>query len=476
MEQARKKIDFTEGTIFFKLLRFILPIVATNLLQAFYNAADMIIVSLSPEKNAVGAIGTTGAFINLVVNIFIGFSVGANIVVAREIGAKDRQKTQNAVHTSLLMALIFGVVAMGVGFAVSRPVLRLMGNSGNLLDLAVKYTFFYFLGAPFMALTNYLIAIFRAKGDSKTPLVVLSISGLLNVGFNLFFVLVVGWSVEGVALATSLANVFSFLVLMIKLSKDQDDASFSWKSLRIEKDAFKDIVVNGIPAGIQSALFSLSNMIIQSSIVTVNNNLVPPNSDYAPVLKGSTSAGNIESFIYTAMNAVYQGVITVTSQNIGAKKPHRVMRILYCSLLMVFTVGFLLSEIVLLCSKPFLSLYGVVDGELGSLEALAMQTALTRFKIIARTYFLCGFMDVCSGVLRGMGKAVVSTVITLVGACLFRVVWLWTVFPLRQTVAVVFLSYPISWIITMTTSLIVIRILLKKMTKREAKEEDLACN
>ena len=201
----KKKIDFTEGKVFFKLLRFILPIVATNLLQSFYNAADMVIVSLSPEKNAVGAIGTTGAFITLIINIFIGFSVGANVVVAREIGAKDKEKTQNAVHTSLLMAVIFGVAAMGIGFIISRPVLRAMGNTGNILNLAVKYTFFYFLGAPFMALTNYLIAIFRAKGDSKTPLIVLTVSGLLNVGMNLFFVLVIGWSVEGVALATSFA-------------------------------------------------------------------------------------------------------------------------------------------------------------------------------------------------------------------------------------------------------------------------------
>ena len=470
MEVAKKKkIDFTEGKIFFKLFYFILPIVATNLLQAFYNAADMVIVSLSPVKDAVGAIGTTSAFINLVVNIFIGFSVGANIVVAREIGAKNKEKTQNAVHTSLLMALIFGAVAMGIGFAVSRPVLRLMGNTGTLLDLAVDYTFYYFLGAPVMALTNYLIAIFRAKGDSKTPLIVLSVSGILNVGLNLFFVLIVGWSVEGVAVATSLANVFSFLILIVKLSQDKDDATFSWKRLKLEKNAFKDIVINGIPAGIQSALFSLSNMLIQSSVVTVNNNLVPPTSDYAPVLKGNTSAGNIETFIYTAMNAVYQGVITVTSQNIGAKKPRRVRRILYSSLLMVFAVGSLLSGVVLLFQKPLLSLYGVVDGAEGSLEALAMQTARTRFSIIATTYFLCGFMDVCSGVLRGMGKAIVSTVITLIGACFLRVVWIWTVFAANQTVATVFISYPISWIITMSASLIVIRVLLKKMIKEEEK-------
>ena len=465
----KKKIDFTEGKVFFKLLRFILPIVATNLLQSFYNAADMVIVSLSPEKNAVGAIGTTGAFITLIINIFIGFSVGANVVVAREIGAKDKEKTQNAVHTSLLMAVIFGVAAMGIGFIISRPVLRAMGNTGNILNLAVKYTFFYFLGAPFMALTNYLIAIFRAKGDSKTPLIVLTVSGLLNVGMNLFFVLVIGWSVEGVALATSFANIFSFLVLIVKLSKDKDDTTFSFRRLKIEKNAFKDIVVNGIPAGIQSALFSVANMLIQSSIVTVNNSVVPPNTDYAPVLNGNASAGNIEGFIYTAMNAVYQGTITVTSQNIGAKKVERVRRILYSCLLMVFVIGASLSGIVLLFSKPLLGLYGIIEGEAGSLEAIAMQSALTRFKIVAGAYFLCGFMDVCSGVLRGMGRAIVSTVITLIGACFFRVVWLWTVFPAYPTLEVIFISYPISWVLTIIASFIVIQLLLKKMLNRKEK-------
>ena len=239
--------------------------------------------------------------------------------------------------------------------------------------------------------------------------------------------------------------------------------------MKIEKNAFKDIVVNGIPAGIQSALFSVANMLIQSSIVTVNNSVVPPNTDYAPVLNGNASAGNIEGFIYTAMNAVYQGTITVTSQNIGAKKVERVRRILYSCLLMVFVIGASLSGIVLLFSKPLLGLYGIIEGEAGSLEAIAMQSALTRFKIVAGAYFLCGFMDVCSGVLRGMGRAIVSTVITLIGACFFRVVWLWTVFPAYPTLEVIFISYPISWVLTIIASFIVIQLLLKKMLNRKEK-------
>ena len=471
MEQVRKKkIDFTEGSIFFKLLLFILPIVATNLLQTFYNAADMMVVSLSSEENAVGAIGMTGSFINLIVNVYIGFSVGANVVVAREIGAKDKEKTQNAVHTSIMMAVLFGILGMIIGLAVSRPVLRTMGASGNLLELAFRYTLFYFIGVPFMALTNNLVAIFRAKGDSKTPLVVLSLAGILNVGLNLFFVLVAGLSVEGVAIATAIANVASFVVLIIKLYKDQDYTTFSFKRLRLEKNAFKDIVINGVPAGIQGALFALSNILIQSSIVTVNNNLVPSGTKYAPVVNGCSATGNIEGFVYTAMNAVYQGVITVTSQNVGAKKLHRVKRILYSSMLAVFSVGVLMSSLAFLLRKPLLSLYGVKGGVEGSLEALALESALIRYNFIISIYFLCGFMDVCSGVLRGLGKAVISTIITLIGACLLRVVWLWTVFPLKQTLEVIFISYPITWVVTTLVSFTVIQILLKKMVKREAAE------
>ena len=459
----KKKIDFTEGAVFFKLLRFILPIIATNLLQMLYNAADMMVVSLSSEQNAVGAIGVTGSFINLVLNVFIGFSVGTNVVVAREIGARDKERTQNAVHTSLLMAVIFGFIGMAIGLAVARPVLRLMGAEGSLLTLAVKYTQIYFIGVPFLALTNYLIAIFRAKGDSKTPLIVLSVAGVFNVGMNVLFVLGAGFSVEGVALATTMANILSFIVLLTKLRRDQDYTTFSFKRLRIEKGAFKDIVLNGVPAGIQGALFSLSNILIQSSIVQVNNSLVPPGSEYAPVVNGSAAAGNIEGFVYTAMNAVYQGAITVTSQNIGAEKPQRVRRVLYSCLLAVFCVGAFMAGLSYLLRYPLLSLYGVTGGVAGSMELLALDAALVRFNIIVLSYPLCGLMDVCSGVLRGMGKAIVSTIISLVGACLLRVVWLWTVVPAKPTLEIIFLSYPITWMITVTCAFIMIQILLKKL-------------
>lgn len=476
MQNVRRKIDFTSGRVFMKIVWFVLPIVATNLLQMFYNAADMMVVSLSSEENAVGAIGTTLAFINLVVNFFIGFSVGANVVVAREIGAGDKQRVQNAVHTSLILAAVSGVVGGGIGLLISRPVLTLMGNQGNLLDLAVRYTYFYFLGVPFLALSNYLIAIFRAKGDAKTPLIVLACTGILNVVMNLFFVLVCGMSVEGVAMATAMANMASTVILLWKLSRAKDDTAFSWKRLKMRKEALIDIAVNGLPAGIQSALFSLSNMLIQSSVVTVNNNACPPNTSYAPIVNGNAAAGNIDAFIYTAMNAVYQGSITFTSQNIGAKKPQRVRRIMYSCFGISAIIGVIMSSLVLILHKPLLSLYGVVPGEEGSLQALAFEAALVRFKLVAAPYFLCGLMEVCTGVLRGLGKSVTSTVISLIGACLLRVVWLWTVFPVSQTLETIFVSYPITWIVTNIVAFLVIQFALRKILRehRENAEQDKA--
>ncbi len=467
MEKTKEKANFTEGRIFWKVLLFVLPIVATNLLQTFYNAADMMVVSLSKDgQNAVGAIGTTNPFVHLIVNIFIGFSVGANVVVAREIGAKDRERTQNAVHTSLIMAVIFGLLGMVIGLAVAKPVMRAIGNRGNLLTLSVRYTCIYFLGVPFLALTNYLAAIFRAKGDAKTPLVVLMAAGILNVGLNLFFVVVVDLSVEGVAIATAISNAASAAILLIKLQRDRDETTFSWKRLKIDRAAFKDIVVNGVPAGVQGALFSLSNMFIQSSIVKMNTILTPAGVKDTPIVNGNAAATNLEGFIYTAMNAVAQGAITVTGQNVGAQKPERVKRVLYSCLGIVVCIGCTLSGIVYLLREPLLGLYGVSVGEEGSVNALAYNAAVTRFRYICLTYFLCGSMDVFAGVLRGLGRSVSSMLISLIGACLLRLVWVWVVFPRFLTLDSIFISYPISWILTSVTAFIFIQAVLRKACKK----------
>ena len=474
MQTVKKKVDFTNGRIFLKIVWFVLPIIATNLLQMFYNAADMMIASLSHESNAVGAIGITGSFIHLIVNVFIGFSVGANVVVAREIGARNKDRAQKAVHTSLMMGLGFGVIGMAVGLLISESVLGYMGATGSLLRLANTYTCIYFLGVPFLALTNYLISIFRAKGDAKTPLVVLSATGVLNVALNLFFVKVVGLSVEGVAIATAVANLVSVVILLWKLQKDDDYTTFSWKQLKIDKEAFRDIVRNGLPAGIQGAVFSLSNVLIQSSILSVSNaymNSLFPDSLEAPIMNGSAASGNIEGFVYTAMNAVYQGSITVTSQNMGAGKPERIKRVMYSCFGITTIVGVLMALITIIFKAPLLSLYGVKDGAEGSLDALAMYAADVRYLYIIVPYFILGMMEVTSGVLRGMGKSFISMAIAVVGVCLLRIVWLRTVFLANPTLEIIFVSYPITWVIALTTAFIFIQVLLHGILKRKAERE-----
>ena len=472
MQAVKKKIDFTRGKVFGKILLFVLPIIATNLLQTFYNAADMMVVGLSSEANAKAAIGMTNAMITLVINMLIGFSVGTNVVVARAIGSKDEDRTRRAVHTSIIMSLIFGLVTMALGLIVARPVLSWMGAKENLLDLAVTYTSCYFLGVPFMAMTNYLCSIFRAKGDSKTPLIVLSLSGVLNVVFNLFFVLVCGLSVEGVAIATAIANLASAVVLLLKLSRAQDATKLSLKKLKLHRGAFRDILIVGFPAGIQGALFSLSNVFIQSSVIRINNAIVPEGSLYQPVVDGHAAMGSLDGFVYTAMNAVSQGAITFTSQNMGANKPERVRRIMWSSFGLVTLVGVIMSGIMTIFFPLFISLYGLKDGAVGSLEHIAYQTAFIRCLYICLPYFLCGVMECATAVLRGLGKSLESAVITLVGACLLRIVWLVTVFEWTfvgnlDSLKILYSVYPISQFTTALFTFFFIESLVKKFIKRK---------
>ena len=454
--------NMTEGPIFTRVFAFCLPIMITNLLQVFYNAADMMVVSLSPVKDAVGAVGITGSLISLVTNIFIGFATGANVIVAKNIGAGKEGRVSRATHTSLVMSLIFGAVSAVVGLFISRPVLALMGAQGKLLDLAVTYTSIYFLGIPFISVTNYLIAIFRAKGDTKTPLFVLSLSGIINVILNYFFVVFFGMSVEGVALATLSANGVSTIVLLWRLAKVDGPCRFSFKKLCFDKRAFKDILHVGVPAGIQGTLFSLSNMLIQSSILQVNNMLCPPGSAYDAVVNGNAAAGNLDSFVYTAQNSVYQGAITFTSQNNGAKKYERIYRIIWSCYILGALFALVTALIIFFARDPLLSLYGVKDAAEGTLEHIAYNTAITRMYWVSIPYFIIPYMEIGSGVVRGLGKSVSSTIISLLGACALRVVWLTTVFKAYPMLEIIYVSYPVTWLITGTVQLVYALTVIKK--------------
>ena len=447
----KKDIDMTAGALLPKILLFVLPLIVTNLLQMFYNAADMIVVGLSTEGDAVGAIGTTGAFTSLVVNLFIGLSVGANVVVARHLGAGEQDRASIAVHTSTIIGLALGVIGGAVGIVISEPVMRLLGNQGRLLDLSVTYVRFYFAALPFHALSNYAIALHRAKGDTRTPLIVLSLSGILNVGLNLIFVLVFGMSVQGVALATAIAAAVSAGVLYANLMRDEGPCRFSFKLLRFEKSEATKILLIGIPAGVQGALFSISNMLIQSSIISVNNSIFDPNAAYQPVVKGNAAAANLEGFAYTAVNAMQQAAVTFTSQNVGAAKYGRVKRVMLCCYGLGLAVGLAVSVLLVGLKEPFLALYGVKDtGDV--LSAAALEAGVARMKWVLLPYSIIALMEVGSGVLRGLGKSMTSTGICLFFACVLRVVWRFTLFRIDPTsvtksLASIYLSYPVSWLL-----------------------------
>lgn len=453
----KKDMNMLEGPLLSKIIMFTLPLMITNLLQVCYSAADMIIVGFSNVDGALGSIGTTGALINLVVNVFIGFSVGTNVIVARNIGRGDKKATENAVHTSVLFALISGILCAIVGFFISRPVLAMMGNEGHILDLSSLYTRIYFLGTPFIAMTNYLIAILRAKGDTKTPLYILSASGLLNVCLNLVFVLVFKMSVDGVSLATVISNIMSMILLFIKLLNDESWCRIQWNKLKMTKSSILDIITVGLPAGVQGALFSISNILIQSSLIGINNTLCPGGS---AVIDGHAASGSLEGFAYTATNAVCQAATTFTSQHFGARKFKRIG--------LVMRDCYIVTGIVaLICTGVIFGFKDILIGLYVS-EPLAVETAVIRNYILIIPYFTLAFMEVGSGVVRGLGRSITSTVVSLIGSCLLRVVWIYTIFQAFPTLEVLYLSYPISWSLTALFQFIVAFLTRRKYMKEDS--------
>lgn len=470
----KRNLDFTEGPIFGKMLSFILPLMLTNLLQVCYSVADTVIVGFSDEPDAIGAVGITAALTSLIVNVFIGFSTGTNVMVAKYLGERNDEKVSRVVHTSLLISVIFGLICTLVGGFISRPLIHIIGAEGKLLDLATTYTVIYFFGIPFISLSNYLIAIYRAKGDTRTPLVILTITGLINVILNFVFVFAFNTSVEGVALATMISNILSAVFLSIHLSRDDGPCKFLFKNLLIDKKELKNIIYIGLPAGIQGSLFSLSNMTIQSAIIQVNNMVTPIGSLFEPVVKGHTATNSLDSFIYTSQNTVYQAAITFTSQNNGAKKYERIPKIMKNAYLLGPLVAIIVSSIIVIFRDPLLSLYGVANGPEGSLESIAYNTAITHIMMVSVPYFIFPLMEVGCGIIRGLGKSIPSTIISLIGICLFRVLWVFTIFKANPTLETIYWSYPISWILTATVFFIYILKVLRPLLKKRKEELSLS--
>ena len=432
----RYEIDMTSGPLIPKILQFSLPLMLTGILQLLYNAADVIVVGNFAGHEALAAVSSTGSLINLLVNVFMGLSVGASVVIAQAYGAGDVLRMRKAEHTAVTLALFMGIGVGAVGFFLARPLLQWMDSPADVIDGATLYVRIYFLGMPANMLYNFGAAVLRAVGDTRRPLYYLTISGLVNVLLNLLLVIVFRMSVAGVAIATVASQVISMALVPLCLLRTQGVIRLEIRECRVDGRSALNMVRIGLPAGLQGSLFSISNVLIQSSV----------NSFGSLVVAGNGVASNIEGFVYTAMNAQHQACMTFASQNYGAGKPDRVKRTLWCCLGIVTVIGLSLGLLAYAFGAQLMSLYNS--------EPDVIANGLIRMGIILPTYFLCGLMDVMVGQLRGIGYSVMPMFVSLAGACGLRIIWILTVFAANPTLYMLYISYPISWATTFVMHLI----------------------
>lgn len=447
-----KNIDMLNGPLFKNIILYTLPIIASNLLQLFFNAADIVVVGRFCGSTSVGAVGSTGSLVNLIINIMLGLSVGTGIVTAQNIGAANHNTVKNIVHTAIPTALIIGTVVSLIGFFFSGELLKLMGTPKENLQLAIVYLKIYFCGTISLSVYNFGSAILRAAGDTKSPFIFLSIAGILNVLLNILFVTAFDMNVAGVALATAISQTLSAALVLVTLMRRTDACKFEFKYIKIHKTILGKILRFGIPAAIQSSMFSISNVIIQSSI----------NSFGTAVVNGNSAAANIEGFVYTSMNAFHQTALNFTGQNVGAGNYKRVKKVLYLCIACVGVVGLVFGVAIYIFRNPLLSIY--ITDSVKSIEAGAL-----RMSYVGLLYFICGMMDTGSGALRGMGASVTAMAISVFGACVFRIGWIYTVFqiPKYHTTATLYISYIISWVIVLIISLIAYSFIYKKFKRRQ---------
>ena len=429
------EIDMLNGPVLPRLLSFALPLMLSSMLQLTFNAADVIVVGRFEGDAALAAVGAPGALINLLINLFLGLSVGANVVVSQCFGAGSFKDTSESVHTSIAMSLVGGVLVGVVGYFLAGFFLGLMNTPGEVLPLATTYMRIYFLGMPANMLYNFGAAILRAVGDTRRPLTYLTVAGVVNVLLNLVFVIAFHMGVAGVALATIISQAISAILVILCLLRTDGPIHLDLKRIRLYGDKALRIAKVGLPAGLQGMVFSISNVMIQSTI----------NSFGKVAVAGNTTASNLESYIYVAMNSIYQAAITFTGQNVGARKYDRIARVTRDSLLAVFGIGVVLGGLLMLFQGTLFGIY--------TSDAAVMAAASMRINVIAPTYFLCGMMDTTVGLLRGMGASVTPMVVSIMGVCVLRIVWILAIYPMDPTLTMLYISYPISWGITFATHL-----------------------
>ena len=425
-------MDMVHGPLAGKILLFALPLMFSSILQLLFNAADVVVVGRYAGEAALAAVGSTSSLINLLVTLFVGFSVGTNVVVARDLGAGRPEQVRAGVHTAVAIALISGVLLTVLGRGAAPPQRVWSPATPDVIDQATRYQRLEICGMPVNMLYNFGAAILRAQGDTRRPLYFLAIAGVTNVALNLLFVIVFQMSVAGVALATIISQAVSAFLVLGCLMRDQGPLHLDMKKLCIDKRIMIQIMRVGLPAGFQGIVFSLSNVVIQSSINSFGS---------TAIIAGSAASANIEGFVYVAMNAFYQTDLTFTSQNYGAGECGRVDRSLILCQAYVVAAGLLLGVLAAVFGHPLAAIYAPGKEEV-------ISHAILRLKYICIPYFLCGVMDVMVGVLRGLGHSIVPMIVSMVGACGVRLLWVATIFQTYHTPQMLYLSYPVSWLIT----------------------------
>ncbi len=448
-QKSGHAVDFTSGSIGKKMIKFAMPLMFSSILQLLFNAADIIVVGKFAGDECVAAVGSTTSLINLIVNLFIGLSVGVNVMVANYFGAKKADDLSDTIHTAVAVSVISGILLSFVGFFFAPEILKIMNTPDDVIELASVYVKTYFLGMPFMMLYNFSAAILRAVGDTKRPLYFLSAAGVINVGLNLVFVIAFHWSVFGVAFATILSQVVSALLVLRCLVRDDGLLKVEFRKLKIHKNKLLRMMQIGIPSGIQGMMFSISNVIIQSSINTFDTAIVA----------GSAASTSVEGFAFTSINAFHQSAVSFAGQNKGAGRYDRINKILFTAWGYAFITAVIFAVTFVLFDNALIGLY--VSGE------DVIKAGVERINIIAWSYLICGFMDVTVGVIRGLGYSVMPTIVSLLGVCGIRILWVTTVFGMEQFhfVETIYYSYPISWTITFIAHFVCYLIIMKQLRK-----------
>ena len=443
----RLNTSMTSGPLLPNIIFYTIPIILTSILQLLFNAADLIIVGRFCGSVSVAAVGATSSITNLMVNFFIGLSVGAGVTVAHGLGSREENVVHNTVHTALPTALVSGVVLTAVGVSFSETFLRWMGTPDTVLPLSALYMKIYFAGITFTMVYNFSAAILRAAGDTKSPLIFLSFAGVVNVVLNVVFVTVFHMNVAGVALATTISQGISAILVVWALMKRTDACRLELKKMRFHPAQLSKMLRIGLPAGVQSSLFSISNVLIQSSI----------NSFGDVFMSGNAAASNIEGFVYASLNAFHQTAVNFTGQNSGARLHKRVVRTLWICLVCAVVVGLVFGSLAYCFGPTLLSLY-ITDSQ----EAIGY--GMIRLSIICLTYCICGLMDVSTGALRGIGESFIPMVISVLGVCGIRIGWIYTIFQLPQfhTPLCLYISYPVSWSITFLCQMTAFFLVYKK--------------